>query len=248
MTDRTRRLDELLREEINEVIRREVDDPRIGFLTITDVEVAPDLRHATVWVSVIGGADEKKQTLRALARAMPFVRQRLGRLRLKRIPALHVIEEDGDMGHMLSGEPREELFDHQGFGHGYTLFSELLRVPLWIKLPHQASANVFGRQGYPFPIVRTGTAAALGADSGVSVLVSPALDTFRFPNLWNTDIRIARQFRTDRVSVRAILDVFNIMNANTALVRVNNINSTTFNALAQNLSPRIARVGLVVGF
>lgn len=94
MTDRTRRLDELLREEINEVIRREVDDPRIGFLTITDVEVAPDLRHATVWVSVIGGADEKKQTLRALARAMPFVRQRLGRLRLKRIPALHVIEDD----------------------------------------------------------------------------------------------------------------------------------------------------------
>lgn len=94
MTDRTRRLDELLREEINEVIRREVDDPRIGFLTITDVEVASDLRHATVWVSVIGSADEKKQTLRALARAMPFVRQRLGRLRIRRIPALHVREDD----------------------------------------------------------------------------------------------------------------------------------------------------------
>ena len=61
-------------------------------------------------------------------------------------------------------------------------------------------------------------------------------------------IRVARQFRTDRLSVRAILDVFNIMNANTALVRVNNITSTTFNALAQNLSPRIARIGMVVGF
>ena len=94
MTERTRRLDELLREEINEVIRREVDDPRIGFLTITDVEVAPDLRHATVWVSVIGSADEKKQTLRALARAMPFVRNRLGRLRLRRIPELHVREDE----------------------------------------------------------------------------------------------------------------------------------------------------------
>lgn len=112
----------------------------------------------------------------------------------------------------------------------------------------EVSANVFGRQGYPFPIVRSGTAAALGADSGVSVLVSPEIDTFRFPNLFNTDVRIARQFRADRVSVRAILDVFNIMNANTALVRVNNITSTTFNALAQNLSPRIARVGVVVGF
>lgn len=94
MTQRTRRLDELLREEISDIITRQVDDPRIGFMTITDVEVAPDLRHCNVWVSVIGSADEKKQTLRALAHAMPFVRQRLGRLRLKRIPDLHVKEDE----------------------------------------------------------------------------------------------------------------------------------------------------------
>ena len=94
MTERTKRLDELLREELSEVIRREVDDPRIGFLTITDVEVTPDLRHANVWVSVIGTPDERKQTLRALARAMPFVRNRLGRLRLKRIPEFHVKEDE----------------------------------------------------------------------------------------------------------------------------------------------------------
>ena len=67
----TARLDELLREEISEVIRREVDDPRIGFVTITDVEVSPDLRHANVWVSVIGTADERKQSLRALSRRCP---------------------------------------------------------------------------------------------------------------------------------------------------------------------------------
>src|SRR5689334_25284750 len=94
MTDRTRRLDELLREEISEVIRRDVDDPRIGFHTITDVEVAPDLRHATVWVSVIGTPDERKQTIRALGHAMPFVRNRLGKLRLKRIPEFHLREDD----------------------------------------------------------------------------------------------------------------------------------------------------------
>ena len=94
MSDRTRRLDELLREEISRVLRREVDDPRIGFVTITDVEATPDLRHATVWVSIIGAADEKRMTLRALSRAMPFVRQRLGVLRLKRIPDLHVKEDD----------------------------------------------------------------------------------------------------------------------------------------------------------
>lgn len=93
MSERTARLDELLREEISEVLRREVDDPRIGFVTITDVEVAPDLRHANVWVSVIGAPEERLLTLRALSRAMPFVRQRLGRLRLKRIPDLHVKED-----------------------------------------------------------------------------------------------------------------------------------------------------------
>jgi ribosome-binding factor A len=87
-------LDELLREEISSVIRREVDDPRIGFLTITDVEVTSDLSHANVWVSVIGSPEEKKQTLRALSHAMPFVRQRLGKLRLRRIPDLHVKEDE----------------------------------------------------------------------------------------------------------------------------------------------------------
>jgi ribosome-binding factor A len=94
MTDRTKRLDELLREEIAEVIRRDVDDPRIGFHTITDVEVAPDLRHATVWVSVIGTPEERKQTIRSLGHAMPFVRNRLGKLRLKRIPEFHVREDE----------------------------------------------------------------------------------------------------------------------------------------------------------
>lgn len=94
MSERTARLDELLREEISQVVRREVDDPRIGFVTVTDVEVTPDLRHANVWVSVIGSAAEKKQTLRALSHAMPFVRGRLGKLRLKRIPDLHIKEDD----------------------------------------------------------------------------------------------------------------------------------------------------------
>ena len=94
MSSRTKRLDELLREEISAVLQREVDDPRIGFVTITDVETTSDLSHANVWVSVIGSPDEKRQTLRALSHAMPFVRQRLGKLRLKKIPDLHVKEDE----------------------------------------------------------------------------------------------------------------------------------------------------------
>jgi carboxypeptidase family protein/TonB-dependent receptor-like protein len=112
----------------------------------------------------------------------------------------------------------------------------------------EVSANVFGRQGYPFPIIRSGTTAALGGDSALSVLVSPAIDTFRFPNLWNTDLRVARTFKADMLSVRVIGDLFNVFNANTALVRVNEISATNFNALAQNLSPRIFRLGVIVGF
>ena len=63
-------------------------------MTVTDVDVTPDLSHATVWVSVIGDADARRRSIAALGRAMPFVRHRLGGLRLKRIPELHVREDD----------------------------------------------------------------------------------------------------------------------------------------------------------
>jgi len=85
------RVDALLREEIGALLAREVQDPGVGFVTITSVEASPDLRHARVWASVIGGPDQRRAALQALERAMPFVRRELGtRLHLKRIPALHV--------------------------------------------------------------------------------------------------------------------------------------------------------------
>jgi ribosome-binding factor A len=94
MSERTARLDELLREEISAIVARQIADPRIGFVTVTSVDVAPDLSHATVWVSVIGDAATRRASVRALGRAMPFVRHQLGALRLKRIPELHVREDD----------------------------------------------------------------------------------------------------------------------------------------------------------
>ena len=93
MSERTARVDELLREEISAIIAREISDPRVGFVTVTDVEVTPDLSHATVWVSVIAPDAERRDAVRALSRAMPFVRRQLGRLRLKKIPELHVKED-----------------------------------------------------------------------------------------------------------------------------------------------------------
>ena len=95
MSQRTDRIDELLRQEIGRILAKEVQDPHVGFATVTDVETTPDLRHARVWVSVIGGAPERAETLDALERAMGFVRHELGvRLRLRRIPALHVLLDD----------------------------------------------------------------------------------------------------------------------------------------------------------
>jgi ribosome-binding factor A len=95
MTQRTERIDELLRQEIGQIMAREIDDPRVGFATLTSVETTPDLRHAKVLVSVIGQPEDRRATLSALGRAMPFVRHELGkRLRLKRIPEFHLELDD----------------------------------------------------------------------------------------------------------------------------------------------------------
>jgi ribosome-binding factor A len=95
MSQRTDRLDELLRQEIGAMLEREIADPRMGFATVTKVETDPDLRHARVWVSIIGGTAERGDTLVALDHSMVFIRRELGtRLRLKRIPDLHVRLDD----------------------------------------------------------------------------------------------------------------------------------------------------------
>src|ERR687889_403826 len=95
MTARTDRIDQLLREEIVAILTKDVQDPRIGFVTVTDVETAPDLSTARVWVSVIGQPEERDRAVRALEHAMPFVRRELGsRIRLRRIPQLLVRVDD----------------------------------------------------------------------------------------------------------------------------------------------------------
>jgi ribosome-binding factor A len=113
VSQRTDRIDQLLREEIGAIVTREVADPRIGFATITKVETARDLRHARVFVSVIGQPAERKETVIALSRAMPFVRRELGRkLRLKYIPDLHVeLDETAERGTRVL-----QLLDELGSG------------------------------------------------------------------------------------------------------------------------------------
>lgn len=89
MTRRTRQVGELLKEELSDIIRREVKDPRIGFMSITDVEVPTDLRSARVYVSVLGSDEEREATVAALRSASGFIRHHLKpRLRMRQIPEL----------------------------------------------------------------------------------------------------------------------------------------------------------------
>jgi ribosome-binding factor A len=96
MVDRQRRLGQLLKQEISDMLLREIKDPRIAFASITSVDVAPDLRHAKVHVSVLGNERERKSsTIAGLRSAASFIRRELGqRLRLKYIPELRIVYDD----------------------------------------------------------------------------------------------------------------------------------------------------------
>ena len=88
MTERMRRVNESVRQVLAEAVP-ELKDPRIGLVTITGVQTAPDLRHATVYVSVLGSIKKRTATLRGLEAAHGLLQSRLAReLRLKRTPQL----------------------------------------------------------------------------------------------------------------------------------------------------------------
>jgi ribosome-binding factor A len=86
-SQRPTRVGEQIREDLTELLAREVHDPGIGFLTITRVQVTSDLQIARIYYTTLGDAPARKETSRALERATPFLRRHLGRrLRLKRVP------------------------------------------------------------------------------------------------------------------------------------------------------------------
>ena len=91
MSLRTTRVNELLRAEISELILREVKDPRVteGLVTITEIRVSPDLRHATVFVSHMGTDEQREKAMTGLKKAAPFMhRELVHRLKMRAIPEL----------------------------------------------------------------------------------------------------------------------------------------------------------------
>lgn len=86
---RANRVAEEIKKEVTELMRDELKDPRIGFVTVTSVEVSPDIRYARIFVSVLGSVEETKQSLIALNKARGFVRTELGkRIRLRYTPEI----------------------------------------------------------------------------------------------------------------------------------------------------------------
>jgi ribosome-binding factor A len=107
---RMRRVNEAVREVLSGHITEDLKDPRVGFVTVTGVETSPDLRHARVYVSVLGSDAEKAQALEGLRSSAGFLQAKVGEeLRMKRTPTLEFrYDESIDRGMRIS-----ELLDRE---------------------------------------------------------------------------------------------------------------------------------------
>ena len=93
--DRMRRVDEAIREVLSDALGHDLKDPRIGFVTVTDVKTSPDLRHARVYVTVLGGQDVREASLAGLQSAHGVLQRRVNaELRMKRTPTLQFVYDD----------------------------------------------------------------------------------------------------------------------------------------------------------
>ena len=120
---RSERLAEVIRTETSDIIRRDLKDPRIGFVSITDVEVTADLRHAKIFVSVLGDDEAKRRSMAGLNRAKGHIRSELGaRLVLRFVPEIHFhLDESIERGNRIvslirevtEGEPRGSSGGHR---------------------------------------------------------------------------------------------------------------------------------------
>ncbi|WP_059170151.1 30S ribosome-binding factor RbfA [Bacillus sp. FJAT-27445] len=103
MSHRANRVGEQMKKELSEIIGRKIKDPRIGFVTVTDVQVTGDLQQATVYISVLGDEEQRENTLKGLATAKGFIRSEIGsRIRLRKTPEIvFEFDESIDYGNRI---------------------------------------------------------------------------------------------------------------------------------------------------
>ena len=108
---RMRRVDEAIRQVLGDALAQDLKDPRIGFVTVTDVKTSPDLRYARVYVSVLGEPEAQQATLDGLTSAHGFLQGRVAEeLRLKRTPELRFeLDETAQRAARLERLIQEEL-------------------------------------------------------------------------------------------------------------------------------------------
>ncbi len=107
--DRMKRVNEACKEALGEIVQRDMKDPRVSFVTVTKVEVSPDLRVAHVWMSVLGSQEEWDVAMGALEKARGFMRRELGRrVRLRYTPELFLHR---DLGAETSQRVQEVLHE-----------------------------------------------------------------------------------------------------------------------------------------
>ena len=93
------RIADQIRSELGQLLSREVHDPGLGFVTITRVQMSADLQQARVFYTALGDERARRQSDRALHRALPFLRRQIGaRLRLRRVPDLHILYDESIAG------------------------------------------------------------------------------------------------------------------------------------------------------
>ena len=91
---RVRKIQEFIKQEVGNMLLHDIKDPRIGFVTVTGVEVTGDLREATIYVSLFGDADKKAASLEGLNKAKGFIRRELGqRLKIYYTPEISFKED-----------------------------------------------------------------------------------------------------------------------------------------------------------
>ena len=89
------RVGEQIRQELSQILSQQAHDPGIGFLTLTRVKVTPDLQLARVSYTVFGDEKQRKETQKALERALPYLRRQIGsRIRLRRVPDLQFFYDE----------------------------------------------------------------------------------------------------------------------------------------------------------
>lgn len=103
MSLRPNRVGEQMKKELGDIIGRKIKDPRIGFVTVTDVQVTGDLQQAKVFISVLGDEEQRENTLKGLAKAKGFIRSEIGqRIRLRKTPEIQFeFDESIDYGNRI---------------------------------------------------------------------------------------------------------------------------------------------------